>query len=155
VDEALLYLGRFFDHHDFSQYPLDGPFPDLGDIGKNSFRATTDGIKRTAKERNLTLREVALETATRRTLIGTPEAVADELVRWVEEGASDGFILGFPVLGQGLDDFIRHVLPVLQERGHFDPVLRGTTLRDHLGLPYRESRYAGEPAREQAVAGGR
>ncbi len=153
VDEALLYLGRFFDHHDFSQYPLDGPFPDLGDIGKNSFRATTDGIKRTARERNLTLREVALETATRRTLIGTPETVADELVRWVEEGASDGFILGFPVLGQGLDDFIRHVLPVLQERGHFDPVLRGTTLRDHLGLPYRESRYAGEPAQERAVAG--
>lgn len=152
VDEALLYLGRFFDHHDFSQYSLDGPFPDLGDIGKNSFRATTDGIKRTARERNLTLREVALETATRRTLIGTPQQVADELIRWVEEGAADGFILGFPVLGQGLDDFIRHVLPVLQERGYHDPVLRGTTLRDHLGLPFRESRHAGEPAREPAVA---
>jgi FMN-dependent oxidoreductase (nitrilotriacetate monooxygenase family) len=79
VEEALLYLGRFFDHHDFSAYPLDGPFPDLGDIGKNSFRATTDTIKRTARERNLTLREVALETATRRSLIGTPESVSDEL----------------------------------------------------------------------------
>ena len=27
IDEALLYLGRFFDHHDFSHYPLDAPFP--------------------------------------------------------------------------------------------------------------------------------
>ncbi|MGO4724592.1 MULTISPECIES: LLM class flavin-dependent oxidoreductase [unclassified Inquilinus] len=153
VEEALLYLGRFFDHHDFSQYPLDGPFPDLGDLGKNSFRATTDTIKRTARERNLTLREVALETATRRALIGTPETVADELIRWVEEGAADGFILGFPVLGEGLDDFTRHVLPLLQERGHYDPVLRGTTLRENLGLPYRESRYAGGPAREPAAAG--
>ena len=156
VEEALLYLGRFFDHHDFSQYPLDGPFPDLGDIGKNSFRGTTDVIKRTARERNQTLREVALETATRRSLIGTPQTVADELIRWVEEGAADGFVLGFPVLGQGLDDFVQHVLPVLEERGYFDPVLHGTTLRQNLGLPFRESRYAGqlgEPA--LAAQGGR
>jgi hypothetical protein len=66
---------------------------------------------------------------------------------------ADGFILGFPVPGQGLDDFIRHILPVLQQCGHFDSVLRGTTLRDHLGLPYRQSRYAGESARELSVAG--
>ncbi|MGO8005978.1 LLM class flavin-dependent oxidoreductase, partial [Rhizobium ruizarguesonis] len=41
IEEALLYLGRFFDHHDLSVYPLDEPFPELGDIGRNNFRATT------------------------------------------------------------------------------------------------------------------
>lgn len=25
IEEALAYLGRFFDHHDFSVYPLDEP----------------------------------------------------------------------------------------------------------------------------------
>ncbi|MEH7120658.1 LLM class flavin-dependent oxidoreductase, partial [Neobacillus vireti] len=35
IEKALDYLGRYFEHHDFSQYPLDEPFPDLGDLGKN------------------------------------------------------------------------------------------------------------------------
>ena len=142
IEEALLYLGRFFDHHDFSIYPLDETFPDIGDIGKNSFRATTDRIKRTAREKNLTLREIALDAATPRTaFIGTAEHIADEIIRWVEEGAADGFILGFPVIAEGLDDFATHVLPILEQRGYFNPVLEGETLRDHLGLDYRESRY--------------
>lgn len=51
IEDALAYLGRFFDHHDFSVYPLDEPFPELGEIGKNSFRSTTDRIKRRAKEK--------------------------------------------------------------------------------------------------------
>jgi FMN-dependent oxidoreductase (nitrilotriacetate monooxygenase family) len=143
IEEALLYLGRFFDHHDFSIYPLDETFPDIGDIGKNSFRATTDRIKKTAREKNLTLREIALDAATPRTaFIGTAEHIADEIIRWVEEGAADGFILGFPVIAEGLDDFATHVLPILERRGYFNPVLEGETLRDHLGLDYRESRYA-------------
>ncbi|KAA1180334.1 LLM class flavin-dependent oxidoreductase [Rhizobium tropici] len=143
IEEALAYLGRFFDHHDFSVYPLDEPFPDLGDIGRNNFRATTDRIKKTAREKGLTLREVALDAATPRTsFIGTAEHIASEIIRWVDEEGADGFILGFPVIGEGFDDFSKHVLPILTERGYFDPTLKGETLRDHLGLPFRESRYA-------------
>lgn len=143
VDEALAYLGRYFDHHDFSQYPLDAPFPELGEIGRNSFRSTTDRIKADAKARGLTLRQVALEAATPRSqFVGTGERVADEIIRWVDEGAADGFILGFPVLSQGLDDFIAHVIPVLESRGRYQRTLPGQTLRDHLGLPRKASRYA-------------
>ncbi len=143
IDEALAYLGRFFDHHDFSQYPLDQPFPDLGDIGRNSFRSTTDRIKADARERGLTLREVALDVATPRTpFIGSGEAIAERIIDWIDQGAADGFILGFPVLTQGLDDFIAHVLPVLEQRGRYRRDLPGQTLRDHLGLPRKASRYA-------------
>ncbi|RWX74959.1 LLM class flavin-dependent oxidoreductase [Neorhizobium lilium] len=142
IDEALAYLGRFFDHHDFSVYPLDEPFPELGDIGKNSFRSTTDRIKRVAREKGQTLREAALEAATpREGFVGTPDAIAGKIINWVENDAADGFILGFPVIAEGLDDFIRLVIPILQERGYFDPHLEGQTLRDHLGLPYRDSVY--------------
>ncbi|WP_043619668.1 LLM class flavin-dependent oxidoreductase [Ensifer sp. ZNC0028] len=146
IEEALLYLGRFFDHHDFSAYPLDAPFPDIGDIGKNSFRATTDRIKKTARETGATLREIALDAATPRTaFIGTAEHIADEIIRWIEEDAADGFILGFPVIAEGLADFAAHVLPILEGKGYFKRDLEGETLRDHLGLPYRESRYAEPP----------
>lgn len=143
IQDALAYLGRFFDHHDFSQYPLDEPFPELGDIGKNSFRSTTDRIKANARERGLTLRQVALETATPKPqFVGTGEEVADEIIRWIDAGASDGFILGFPVLAQGLDDFITWVIPALEARGRYRRELPGSTLRDHLGLPRKESRYS-------------
>ncbi|POO55737.1 MULTISPECIES: LLM class flavin-dependent oxidoreductase [Agrobacterium] len=154
IDDALAYLGRFFDHHDFSVYDLDAPFPELGEIGKNSFRSTTDRIKQRAKDKNQTLREAALEAATpREGFIGTPEKVADEIIRWVENDAADGFILGFPVIAEGLDDFIRLVIPVLQQRGYFDPQLEGSTLRDHLGLPFRQSVYAGESTNlDKAIA---
>ena len=29
IDRALAYLGRYFDHHDFTQYDVDAPFPEL------------------------------------------------------------------------------------------------------------------------------
>jgi FMN-dependent oxidoreductase (nitrilotriacetate monooxygenase family) len=142
IDEALAYLGRFFDHHDFSIYPLDEPFPELGDVGQNAFRSTTDRIKARAREKRQTLREVALSTTTPKTaFVGTASKVADEIVRWVEGGAADGFILGFPVIAEGLDDFVEHVVPVLVDRGVYRRELSGRTLRGHLGLPFCESRY--------------
>lgn len=158
VEEALAYLGRFFDHHDFSAYPIDAPFPELGDIGKNNFRSTTDRIKRNAKEKGQTLREVALEVTTpRNAFTGTPQKIADELIRWVDTEAADGFILGFQILTEGLEDFTSDVLPLLEERGYHNRVLPGTTLRENIGLPFRESRYTKahqatkEPIKETAL----
>ncbi len=151
LDDALAYLGRFFDHHDFSQYDPDAPFPELGDIGANSFRSTTDRIKQDAREQGLSLRQVALQAVSPRpNFIGTPEHVADELIRWFDAGASDGFILGFAAQREGLDDFVTLVLPLLEARGYHRSVLEGQTLRDHLGLPRKASRHSAdtEPARK-------
>jgi FMN-dependent oxidoreductase (nitrilotriacetate monooxygenase family) len=146
VDEALAFLGRFFDHHDFTQYDVDAPFPDLGDIGKNSFRSTTDRIKRVANEKGQSLREVALSVATpRESFIGDSKTIADTIIEWIDTGAADGFILGFSVVAEGLDDFVRYVLPELEKRGRYSRTLSGRTLRDHLGLPRKESRYAAKP----------
>ena len=147
IEEALAWLGRYFDHHDFSVYPLDEPFPDLGDIGANAFRSTTDKIKSRAKERGQTLREVALEQATPRPrFLGAGARVAEELIRWVDNGAADGFILSFAVQAEGLNDFVQHVLPELEARGRYSRELPGATLRDHLGLPFKASRHAAGPA---------
>lgn len=143
IGEALAYLGRFFDHHDFTQYDLDAPFPDLGDIGRNSFQSTTDRIKAEAAAKGSTLREVALAVATPKpNFIGTGSEVAEEIIRWIDGGASDGFILGFSVQAEGLDDFIRFVIPELEARGRYSRDLPGVTLRENLGLPRKASRYA-------------
>lgn len=148
VEEALAYLGRYFDHHDFSQYDLDAPFPELGEIGRNSFRSTTDRIKAEAAEQGLTLREVALQTATPRPdFIGTGADVAEALLTWLDAEACDGFILGFAVTAEGLQDFIDLVIPELEARGRYTRDLPGQTLRDHLGLRRKESRYRSAPAK--------
>ncbi|ANY68016.1 monooxygenase [Paenibacillus sp. BIHB 4019] len=142
IEKALDYLGRYFEHHDFSQYPLDEPFPELGGIGQNSFRSTTDRIKRQAKEGGLTLRQVALqETTPRPTFIGTPVKVADQIQQWFEQGAVDGFIVGASI-PTGLTEFIDQVVPILQERGLFREEYEHDTLRGHLGVPVPENRYA-------------
>lgn len=142
IENALDYLGRFFEHHDFSQYPLDEPFPELGDLGKNSFQSGTDKIKRDAKEKGLTLRQVALQSATPRGgFIGTPEQVADKIQAWFEAGAADGFMITAAV-PNGLEDFVDQVVPILQERGLYRTEYESDTLRGNLGLPVPENRYS-------------
>lgn len=134
VEDALNYLGRYFEHHDFSQYPLDEAFPDIGDLGQNSFRSTTDEIKRNARTRHLTLRQVALEAASPRPrFAGTAQQVADGLQEWFERYAADGFIIqgGTP---DTFPRFVDEVVPVLQARGLFRKEYPGTTLRESLGL---------------------
>lgn len=141
INDALNYLGRYFEHHDFSQYPLDEPFPDIGDLGQNSFRSTTDEIKRNARERNLTLRQVALESASPRPrFAGTPEQVADGLQHWFDERAADGFIIqgGTP---ESFAHVVDRVVPILQARGLFRTDYPGTTLRETLGLSAPDNQF--------------
>ncbi|MEH7012801.1 LLM class flavin-dependent oxidoreductase [Neobacillus niacini] len=141
IDKALDYLGRYFEHHDFSQYPLDEPFPELGDLGENSFQSHTNRIKQQAKEENLTLRQVALRESTPKpTFIGTPEKVADLVQEWFEGNGADGFIIGSAV-PNGLNDFVDFVLPILQKRGLFRTEYEAETLRGNLGIPFPENRY--------------
>lgn len=144
IENALNYLGRFFEHHDFSQYPLDEQFPELGDLGQNSFRSGTDKIKKVAKEKNFTLRQVALQSATPRPqFIGTPEKIADLIEEWHEEGAADGFIIHSSI-PSGLNDFVELVVPILQERGIYRTDYESDTLRGNLGLQIPANRYTKE-----------
>ncbi|OBZ14859.1 monooxygenase [Bacillus sp. FJAT-27264] len=141
IDQALNYLGRYFEHFDFSQFPLDEPFPEIGDLGSNSFRSTTDKIKQQAREQGLTLRQVALQASTPRTsFIGTPDQIADQIQEWFEGGAADGFNIRTVVPG-GLADFVDLVVPVLQQRGLFRTEYEDDTLRGNLGLKVPANRY--------------
>ncbi|WP_405170411.1 LLM class flavin-dependent oxidoreductase [Paenibacillus sp. FSL H8-0280] len=147
IDQALNYLGRYFDHYDFSQHALDEPFPEIGEIGSNSFRSTTDKIKQQAREQGLTLRQVALLASTPRTsFIGTPDQIADRIQEWFEGEAADGFNVR-TVVPNGLEDFVELVVPVLQERGLFRTEYEHETLRENLGLKIPRNRYTLESVR--------
>ena len=142
IDQALNYMGRFFNDLDFTQYDLDAPFPELGDYGRNGWESSTDSIKQTAREKELTLREMALRVTTpRHAFIGTADQVADAMEEWFESGACDGFMLSGAVLPQGFNDFVEQVLPILKRRGLFRTEYEASTLRGNLGLPQPENRY--------------
>ena len=77
-------------------------------------------------------------------MVGTPEQIADEITRWFEHNGADGFNLMPPTLPGGIEDFVDHVVPVLQRRGQFRREYGASTLRGHLGLPRPKSTLAPE-----------
>ena len=149
IDDALNYLGRYFNDMDFSPYGLDEPFPELGDFARNGWESATDKLKQLARDEKLTLREMALRTTTPKTVfMGTPERVADTMQEWFEAGVVDGFMMNAAVLPVGLTDFLDGVLPILKGRGLFRAEYEHGTLHENLGLPIPPNRY--EAAREAA-----
>ena len=148
IGQALNYLGRYFDDLDFSQFQLDEPFPDLGEYGRNGWESTTDRLKKTARDENLTLRQVALRaTTSRHKFIGTASQVADTMQEWVEEGGADGFMINNSVLPAGFTDFLEMVVPILKERGIFRTEYEADTLHGNLGLPIPANRHTETRAR--------
>jgi FMN-dependent oxidoreductase (nitrilotriacetate monooxygenase family) len=139
---ALAELGRPFGWHDFSSYDLDAPFPEVGDAGERSFRTQADGIKRLAREKNLTLRQVVEHQLRghRSPFIGSPRTVADQIQRWFEAGAFDGINISVTVPSE-FARFTDGVLPILRERGVVRTDYDATTLRGNLGLPIPANRY--------------
>lgn len=107
----------------------------------NRFEPLTILSARLARDEGLTLRQTALRVATPRShFVGDPEQVADALQRWFEAGAADGYILFESLPGQ-LELFVESVVPILQDRGVYRRDYQGATLRDHLGLPFKENRH--------------
>jgi alkanesulfonate monooxygenase SsuD/methylene tetrahydromethanopterin reductase-like flavin-dependent oxidoreductase (luciferase family) len=133
-------LGRPFNYYDFSKHDLDAPFPELGELGSNGYRGGAERIKRIARDEKLTLREAAWRFAGKRSpFVGSPRTMADELQRWFEEGAADGF--NYRVTNPvDFARFTQQVVPILRERGLVRREYDGTTLRSKLGLPVPRNR---------------
>jgi FMN-dependent oxidoreductase (nitrilotriacetate monooxygenase family) len=143
-ERALAELGRPFGWHDFTQYDLDAPFPELLDgVGQNAFRTQAELIKKLARENNLTLRQVVQHQidSERSPFVGAPLTVANEIERWFEAGAFDG-INFFATTPVDFNLFLNEVVPILRERGIVRSAYDSTTLRGNLGLPTPVNRYA-------------
>jgi FMN-dependent oxidoreductase (nitrilotriacetate monooxygenase family) len=141
LETGLGLLSRMFNDLDFSIYALDGPFPDVAAIGRNSNQSAADRILAEVRAGALTVRQIAQRLSTPRTaFIGTPAKVADELQRWFDNEAADGYVFFESLPGQ-LDLFVDHVVPILQERGVYRRDYSGGTLRENLDLHFPPNRH--------------
>jgi FMN-dependent oxidoreductase (nitrilotriacetate monooxygenase family) len=136
-------------NRDLSGYDPDGPLPSVDPLpgentvakGRASVRMHRDPMavaaawRELAAEKKLSIRDLMIEVSARQSFIGTPATVAAEIDRFVQQDASDGFILVPHITPGGLDDFVDTVVPLLQERGVYRTDYPATTLRENLGLP--------------------
>lgn len=116
---------------------LDAPLPDQIAPAANGGHTFARAVIARGRRGNLTLRQLIRELdggMGHRTVVGTPEQVADDIEAWFRAGAADGFNLMPDVLPTGLETFVDEVVPLLQARGLFRRDYEGATLRDHLGL---------------------
>ncbi|MBI6770546.1 LLM class flavin-dependent oxidoreductase [Pseudomonas syringae] len=143
IEHALNALARPFSDHDFHQYNLDEAFPDLGEVAHNAQQSDCLRIIRTAAENAWTLREVAKWfAAPKRAFVGTAEAVADEIERWLVLKGADGFNFFEVIPNASLKDFVELVIPILEGRGLWDRNYHGTTFRENLGLQFPVNRHS-------------
>jgi len=151
LDKLLVQLGRAFGYHDFRQYPLHEPFPDVSGLSLNSYKGRAERIVRVARDEGLTLRQAAYRFGVwRAEFVGSPQTIADAIERWFLGQACDGF--NFRVSKPGDFALFREkVVPILQARGLFRTEYEHDTLRGHLGLPIPENRW-NRPAAGLAAA---
>ncbi|WHY54347.1 NtaA/DmoA family FMN-dependent monooxygenase [Peribacillus simplex] len=73
-------------------------------------------------------------------LMGSAENVAEKIEHWYREGVMDILLIrqDYPA---GFEDFIKLVVPILQEKGIFKKEYEANTLRGNLELPYPENMY--------------
>ena len=66
---------------------------------------------------------------------GTPDNIAMDMSEWFNEGACDGFMLAATHIPGAYEDFVRMVVPKLQNMGIVQNEYTTRTMRESLGLP--------------------
>ncbi|SDZ30564.1 NtaA/DmoA family FMN-dependent monooxygenase [Herbiconiux ginsengi] len=143
---AIAFLERIWGR-DLTAYDPDGPLPsidpDPAGAGITQGRAnnaadpqsTADAWRARAEAEKLSIRELVIALSARHGFVGTPSRVAEEINRFVQERASDGFVIVGHTNPYGLDEFVDTVVPELQNRGVYRTSYEnGETLRHRLGV---------------------
>jgi FMN-dependent oxidoreductase (nitrilotriacetate monooxygenase family) len=141
-DRNVGLLGRAFGAHDFSQYDLDAPFPDVAHLAEKGGRTGASKIIERAKANGLTLRQVveSFNEHKQSPFVGSPTTVADTIEQWFAAGTFDGINLAFRN-DEDLTRFVEDVVPLLQKRGLYRTEYEADTLRGNLGLPIPVNRH--------------
>ncbi len=119
---------------------LDAPFPwhaipdENSDRGSRGQRAVLlDNIRAAGADTRGAARLLASGSVHAK-VVGAPEQVAGFIADWFAAGAVDGFNVMIDELPSGLEHFVDHVVPLLQQRGIFRTEYETTTLRGHYSL---------------------
>jgi len=123
-------------NYDFAKHDLDDVVTDEMMAASSGIRGLSIGVRKHLG-RDVTVRDLAAHRATLLQgprFVGTATSVADQMEEWFNSGGCDGFVLAATHLPGAFEEFVRMVVPVLQQRGLFRREYAGTTLREHLGL---------------------
>ncbi|AEA24281.1 MULTISPECIES: LLM class flavin-dependent oxidoreductase [Pseudonocardia] len=121
-------------NYDFAKHDLDDPVTAEMIEASSGIRGLAEGV-RAHLGREVTVRDLAAHRATLLQgprFVGTPVDVADQMQEWFETEACDGFVLAATHLPGAFEEFVRMVVPVLQERGLMQRDYAGATLRENL-----------------------
>jgi N-acetyl-S-(2-succino)cysteine monooxygenase len=126
---------------DLTGLPDDAAIPALPDPETvNNLRTQIVNLAQLIARRGLsTVGELRAHLRTERfcsNWVGSVDTIADRLEEWFTAGAADGFTLGGDIVpGHGVYAILDDLVPELRHRGLFQTEYRGTTLREHYGLP--------------------
>ena len=146
TDEDLLVQGVASAKREYSGFSFDGlsldtelrpeHLPTAAEIDRSARRRSRAQLfLRFASRPGATLRSLLTEIVTgsgHTNIVGSYDQVADELERWHQAGAADGFVL----MGtNSLAEFLGEIVPRLERKGSYDARPDLTTFRSRLGLP--------------------
>lgn len=99
---------------DFGGHPLDTP---LGDIAHtDGVRSIVSWVRESVSGREATIGDLGLLQGRNSRVVGTPETIADQLEKWRGAGV-DGINVVNATIPGSYEEFVDHVVPVLQHRG--------------------------------------
>jgi alkanesulfonate monooxygenase SsuD/methylene tetrahydromethanopterin reductase-like flavin-dependent oxidoreductase (luciferase family) len=141
-------------NYDFAKHDLDDVVTEEMMAASSGVRGLSTGVRKHLG-RDVTVRDLAAHRATLLQgprFVGTATSVADQMEEWFNSGGCDGFVLAATHLPGAFEEFVRMVVPVLQQRGLFRREYAGTTLREHLGIarPQSDQARALQPRAGQA-----
>ncbi|KAI8964967.1 bacterial luciferase-like protein [Daldinia sp. FL1419] len=156
---------------DLSKIPLDQEITAADSLEAHKVRSLLDAFTTTSRDIPKWTPRVIAQKASIGGLgpvgIGSPQTVADDLERWIEEGDLDGFNIGYVTTPGSFEDVVELLIPELRRRGIYpDPLPEGETLTareriygkgqkglrdDHVGSKYKYDRYQEEPPHQEAA----
>ncbi|KAI0096500.1 bacterial luciferase-like protein [Daldinia grandis] len=155
---------------DLSKIPLDQEITAADSLEAHKVRSILDAFTTTSKDIPKWTPRVIAQKASIGGLgpvgIGSPQTVADELERWIEEGDLDGFNIGYVTTPGSFEDVVELLIPELRRRGIYpEPLPEGEALTarervygkgqkglrdDHVGSKYKYERYQEEPPYQES-----
>lgn len=121
---------------DFAAKGLDEPFTDEELASMSGMQAMRDRVTRIKPHPTpLDFLAITRRGRPREAIVGGPKEIADRLEQWFVERGCDGYVIGGTHMPGTFADFVRFVVPELQQRGLFHREYHGATLRENLGLP--------------------
>lgn len=132
VDQTLSLISAITDI-DFSKYDMDQPLPHLTTNGE---QGSLDKFQQPGSGK--TLRQLVYESAEFESsieLCGTPDSVADDMGRIIDEVGGDGFLITMhnqAVSRRNVIEVTEGLVPALKRRGRVRTAYTGRTLRENL-----------------------